>query len=176
MTLVFPATFKHVFQHMRLLGNVFATSREQFYFYATKSVHVARFTGPRQTCLAAQLRNLHVWRDSRVILSNQKSAFTRPAAGNLICCKTGLNGAGKTRNITFCSNDSKQVARYCCPFYRSPRRNWLVKDCIFWWFKSSLLAMGRSVSSHKLQMKPFILHTLRICTLRALRAYSKVLD
>ena len=96
--------------------------------------------------------------------------------GNLICCKTGLNGAGITRNITFCSSDSKQVARYCCPYYRSSRRNWLVQDCIFWWFKSSLLAMGRPASSHKLQIKPFILHTLRICTLRALKAYSKVLD
>ena len=39
---------------------------------ATKSVQVARFTGPRQP-------NSRVWRDSRVILTNQTSVFTRLA-------------------------------------------------------------------------------------------------
>ena len=44
--------------------------------------------------------NSCVWRDSRVILSNQKSVFTQ-LAETFICCKTGLNEGGKTRNIAF---------------------------------------------------------------------------
>ena len=40
----------------------------------TKSVQVARFTGPRETCFVAS-----VWRDSRVILTNQTSVFTELA-------------------------------------------------------------------------------------------------
>ena len=41
---------------------------------------------------------------------------------NLICCKTGLNVASKTRNIAFDSlrcNVVKQVARFYCPFDRN---------------------------------------------------------
>ena len=39
-----------------------------------------------------------VWRDSHVILSNQKSVFTQLTA-TFSGCKTGLNVGGKTRNI-----------------------------------------------------------------------------
>ena len=39
-----------------------------------------------------------VWRDSRVILSKQKSVFTQLAA-TFSGCNTGLNVGGKTRNI-----------------------------------------------------------------------------
>ena len=58
------------------------------------------------------------WHDSRVILYNQKSVFKQLAA-TFICCNTGLNVGGKTRNIafnTFCNNVAKQVARFCCRF------------------------------------------------------------
>ena len=51
------------------------------------------------------------WHDSRVILYNQKSVF-KQLATTFICCKTGLNVRGKTRNVafnTFCSNVAKQV-------------------------------------------------------------------
>ena len=57
------------------------------------SVYVARFTGPRQTCFAASKYSF-VWRDSRIILSNQKSVFTQLAA-TFICFNTDLNVDGK---------------------------------------------------------------------------------
>ena len=46
--------------------------------FATKFVHVARFTGLLQTCLAAS-DVTPVWRDSRVILSNQRSVHAQLA-------------------------------------------------------------------------------------------------
>ena len=58
---------------------------------------------------AANDVNHCVWRDSRVILSNQKSVFTQLAKKkkNLKkpgqthqCCNTGLNVGGKTCNVT----------------------------------------------------------------------------
>ena len=44
---------------------VVAVSREKFFFFATKSVHVACLTGPRRTCFAASDVT-----NSRVIVSN----------------------------------------------------------------------------------------------------------
>ena len=64
-------------------------------------------------------RNFFVWRDSRVLLCNQKSVFTQIAA-SFICCKTGLSVGGKTRNIAF-QHVRQQWAHFCCPFYRSFR-------------------------------------------------------
>ena len=84
--------------------------------FCNKSVHVARFTGPRQTCFAAS--DVNPVHGSRVILSNQTSVFKQLAA-TFICCNTGLNVGGKTRIIavnTFCGNVAKQVARFCCRF------------------------------------------------------------
>ena len=44
------------------------------------------------------------------------------ACNNLICCKTGwmwvVKRAASLFN-SFCSNIAKQVARFCCPFYRT---------------------------------------------------------
>ena len=43
---------------------------------------------------------------------------------NLICCTAALNLGGKTHKIyATCSTCAKQVARFCCPFYRSSS-NW----------------------------------------------------
>ena len=58
------------------LRKVVAESRIVVLLLTTKSLYVARFTDPRQTCFAL---SPHVWRDSRVILSNQKSVFTQVA-------------------------------------------------------------------------------------------------
>ena len=66
-------------------------------------------------------RNATVRRDSRSILSNQKSVFTQLTV-TFICCNTDSNVGSKTRNMffkVFCSNLAKQVARVCYPFYRS---------------------------------------------------------
>ena len=53
-----------------------------------------------QTCFAASDVTPVYDVNSGVILSNEKSVFTQLAA-TLICCKTGLNVGGKTRNICF---------------------------------------------------------------------------
>ena len=53
-----------------------------------------------QTCFAASDVTPVYDVNSGVIVSNQKSVFTQLAA-TLICCKTGLNVGGKTRNIRF---------------------------------------------------------------------------
>ena len=50
--------------------------------FATKFEHVARFTGLLQTCLAAS-DVTPVWRDSRVILSNQRSVQAQLATTRL---------------------------------------------------------------------------------------------
>ena len=42
----------------------------------TKSVHVAPCTEPGQTFFEASDENSSAWHASRIILSNQKSAFT----------------------------------------------------------------------------------------------------
>ena len=92
---------------------------ENSFTFCKKSLHVARFTGPRQTCFAAS--DVNPVHGSRVILSNQKSAFKQPAA-TFICCNTGLNMGGKTRNIafnTFYSNAADQSCTILLPFYRS---------------------------------------------------------
>ena len=58
----------------RRLRKVVAVSREKFFFFATKSVHVACLTGPRRTCFAASDVT-----NSRVIVSNQKSVLRQLA-------------------------------------------------------------------------------------------------
>jgi len=82
-------------------------------------MHVPCSTGPKQTCFAASDVNSRVWRDSRVILSNQKSVFTQHA-GTFIYCKIPFNVGGKTCNIAL-QHGAKQVARFSFPFYRSFR-------------------------------------------------------
>ena len=78
------------------------------------------FYGPKANLFCSKLRNATVRRDSRTILSNQKSVFTQLTV-TFICCKTDLNVGSKTRNLlfnTFCRNLAKQVARVCYSFYR----------------------------------------------------------
>ena len=81
--------------------------------FATKSVHVARFTDPR--------RNSRVWRDSRVILANQTSVFTQPASTCFAARQVWtwvVKRAGSLFN-SFCSSVLKHVARFSCPPCRS---------------------------------------------------------
>ena len=67
----------------------------------------------RPDCFAASDVTLVYGVNSRLLLSNQKSVFTQLAA-NFICCKTGLNVGGKTRNIAI-QLVVKQVARFRRP-------------------------------------------------------------
>ena len=99
---------------------VIAESREKFYFFATNSVHVSRFTNQGKLVLQ-QVAKSCVWRDSRVSFV-QSVVSIHTTCDNLICCKTSSNGGGKMRNIafnTFCYNIPKQVARFGWSFYRS---------------------------------------------------------
>ena len=99
---------------------VVTESREKFYFFATKSLDVSRFTNQGKLVLQ-QVTKSRVCRDSRVSFV-QSVVSIHTTYDNLICCKTGANGGGKTRNIsfnTFCSNIPKQVARFGWSFYRS---------------------------------------------------------
>ena len=59
-------------------------------------------------------------------LKNDVARFTRPASfkpvNNLICCKICLMWTVKRATSlfkSFCRNVAKQVARSCCPFYRT---------------------------------------------------------
>ena len=53
MLLVLLATFKPALQQIKLLqvAKICYRKYRVVLLFATKSVHVARFTGPRQTCL-----------------------------------------------------------------------------------------------------------------------------
>ena len=87
----------------------------------TITLHSCFITRPKANLFCSKLRNATVRRDSRTILSNQKSVFTQLTV-TFICCKTDLNVGSKTRNLlfnTFCSNLAKQVARVSYSFYRS---------------------------------------------------------
>jgi len=64
---------------------------------------------------AANYVNHCVWRDSRVILSNQKSVFTnwqlaQPGQSHQ-CCKTALNVGSKTCNVTAMSQRAEELSR-----------------------------------------------------------------
>ena len=59
-------------------------------FLPTKSAHVARFTGPRQTCFPASKSHHYPLRVSIHATYN-----------TLICYKTGLNLGGETRSVAF---------------------------------------------------------------------------
>ena len=86
----------------------------------TITLHSCFITRPKANLFCSKLRNPTVRRDSRTILSNQKSVFTQLTV-TFICCKTDLNVGSKTRNLlfnTFCSNLAKEVARVCYSFYR----------------------------------------------------------
>ena len=65
-----PSTLKPVAGCEKLLQRIDSSST-----FATKSLHVARFTRPRQTCFAASDVTSLVRRDYSVILTNQKSVF-----------------------------------------------------------------------------------------------------
>ena len=77
---------------LRILLPTNAKTREKFYFlHQNLSMLRVLITGPRQTCFeASDVTPVYIWRDSRVILSNQESVFPQLATLNLICYKTGL--------------------------------------------------------------------------------------
>ena len=79
MLRILPATFKPVWRQFRLLqvAKSLLQKVENSSVFTTESVHVARFTGLRANLFCCKWPNSRVWRDSRVILSNQKSASTQ---------------------------------------------------------------------------------------------------
>ena len=81
------------------LRKVVAEIREWFYFLP-QNLYMCTFYLSKANLFCSRLRNSHVSRDSRVILSNKKSVFAQHAA-TFTCFKTGLNGGVKKSNIAF---------------------------------------------------------------------------
>ena len=88
--------------------------------FATKSVHVARFIGPRPANVT--YFNSPVRLESRVIFI-QSDVSVHTTCRKLICCKTGVNVGGKTCNIAFqlvlqqCFETSCTfLLPFCCSF------------------------------------------------------------
>ena len=99
----------------------FLEKEERSSMFCKKYVHVSRFTDPRQTCFATSDVKSCVWRDSGVILSNQKTVFTQHATTWFDAKRvwTRVVKRGTSLFNSFCSIVTKQVALVCCPFYRS---------------------------------------------------------
>ena len=88
--------------------------------FCKKNVHVSRFTDPRQTCFATSDVKSCVWRDSGVILTSQKTVFTQHAKTWLDARQVWTWVVKRTTSLfnSLCTNITKQVALFCCPFYR----------------------------------------------------------
>ena len=89
-----------------------------FLLFATKSVHVARFTGPRPPCFAESNENSRAWRDSCVefypIRSQNSHNIQKP---HLLQDRfdTWLVKVMLCVN-SFCRDVEKQLERACWPF------------------------------------------------------------
>ena len=81
------------------LRKVVAESTEWFYFLQ-QNLYMCTFYRSKANLFCSRLRNSRVWRDSSVILSNNKSVFAQHAA-TFTCFKTGFNGGVKKCNIAF---------------------------------------------------------------------------
>ena len=97
---VLPPTFKPVLQQIRFLEVAKSSSKKKrvTLLFAAKTVHM-RVLPAQGKIVLKQVRNSRVWRNCRVILSNQKSVYTLDLQQVLFFCKTGLNMGGKTCNI-----------------------------------------------------------------------------
>ena len=108
------ATFKPVLQQIRLFQaakNLLQKVESSSTFW-NKIWACCAFYLPKANLFCSKWRNSCIWRDSRVILSNQKSVLTQIAA-SFGCCKTSLNLGGKTSLFnTFCSSWHIFVARF----------------------------------------------------------------
>ena len=83
------------------------------------------FYWPKANLLCNKWRNTRFWRDSRVILSNQKSVFTQLTT-TWVVPRKGWPMVVKRAALlfhSFCSNVSKQAARFCWPLYWSFTRD-----------------------------------------------------
>ena len=103
---VLPPTSQSCFATIRFLQVVSSCCSKQrvVLLFATKSVQVARFTGPRQTFMA---------RLPRYFIQSEVSIHA--TCNNLVCCKTGLKVGGKTCNSVF-QNGSRQCCKTSCTF------------------------------------------------------------
>ena len=83
-------------------------------------------------------RNSRLWRDSRVILSNQKSVLTQFAITWFVGRQVWTRMVKRATSLfnLFCSNVSKQFSPFCCPFYRSYKKTYdnlhNSPDCSLW--------------------------------------------
>ena len=119
MLRIFPPTNQACRETVRLLqvAKRFWRKLRLVLLFATKSIHFARFTGWELSpvygvtpgyCCPISCQYLCNWQQP-----------------DLVARQVWSNVGGKTRNIafkTYCSYDPKQVARFCCPCYRSLHR------------------------------------------------------
>ena len=89
-------------------------------FFCDKICTCCVFYQPKANLFCSKWRNSHVWRDSCVILSNQKFEFTQLATTLFVTRQVWTWVVKRATSLfnMFCSNVAKQVACFCCPFYR----------------------------------------------------------
>ena len=82
--------------------------------FATKSIQCCAFHRPKAKLFCNKWRNSRVWRDSRVILSNQKSVFTQLTTTWFVPRKVWTMVVKRATLLfhSLCSNVSKQAARF----------------------------------------------------------------
>ena len=84
-----------------------------------------------------------VWRDFRVMLSNQKSVFTQLVATWFVARQAGLKVGGKTVSIAFeLSNISEQIARtdvLATHMANLPTFIFILLFIVFWGAESSMI-------------------------------------
>ena len=88
-------------------------------FFCDKICTCWVFYQPKANLFCSKWRNSHVWRDSCVILSNQKFEFTQLATTLFVTRQVWTWVVKRATSLfnMFCSNVAKQVACFCCPFY-----------------------------------------------------------
>ena len=118
MFCVLPATFKPVASCEKLLQKEGSSST-----FCNKICTCCTFYRPKANLFCSKLRDSRVWRDSRVILSNNKSVLAQHAA-TFNCFKTGLNGGVKKRNTAF-----QHVLRQFCKKSFTSRFTVALKVC-----------------------------------------------
>ena len=89
--------------------------------FCNKLCKCCAFYGLKANLFCSNWRNSSVWRDSRVILSNQKSVFTELAATFFFLRQVWTWVVKRATSLfnLFCSNVAKQVALFGCPCYHA---------------------------------------------------------
>ena len=97
--------------------------------FCNKIITCYAFYRPKANSVCSKWRNLRVWLHSRVILSSQRSVFTQPAATWFFARQILTWVVERATRFATILRSSKQVARFCPPFYRSFKGRITVASC-----------------------------------------------